>query len=118
MKKFKLADIIISIVLMIGLGLPVAFEKKDAFGPVIRAYCIVGAWQCISMIVHECMQWFTRYPGVRRVYHVISLVLLVTMPVGSIFILIFTAAPMALFYTGLCIYELKVKTKRPLSILK
>ena len=117
MKRFKLTDIIISIVLIIGLSIFVA-SKEDNFEFLITSYCIVGAWQSMSMIVHECMGWFTGPWKTRRVYDMISLGLLVTIPAGSVWILAFAAAPMALFYTGMCIYELKAATKRPLSILK
>lgn len=117
MKKFKTADIIISTLLITGLTVWVIITNNESWN-LVKSYCIVGAWQSLSMIVHECMHWFTGPWKTRRIYHIISLILLVTMPAGSVWILAFSAAPMALFYTGMCIYELKVKTKRPLSVLK
>jgi hypothetical protein len=92
------------------------FNKAEML---IHGYFWVGAWQSLSMIVHATCGWMAPYNNTRLTYHWIAFIAVITMPIGSIWILLYTAPFMALFYTGLCAYELKyLLRKRPLSLLK
>lgn len=115
MRTFKLIDVRISILLICGFAV-VCSIRQDL--TIITAYFVVGGWQVVSMIVHAVTQVFVRPVGMRLVYHWISFILLVTMPHGSIWILVFAAPFMAVFYTWLCYSELRKMNERPLDILK
>ena len=115
MKKFKQVDYFISIALILAFSI-VSLINMD--GTFIIGYLVVGGWQIISMIVHSYHHWFTGKKSLRNTYHWITLFCLVTMPVGSFIILLFTAPFMAIFYTWLCYHELYVKMQRPIHLLK
>ena len=115
MKKFKQVDYFISIALILAFSI-VSLINMD--GTFIIGYLVVGGWQVISMIVHSYHHWFTGKKSLRTNYHWITLFSLVTMPVGSFIILLFTAPFMAVFYTWLCYHELYVKMQRPIHLLK
>ncbi|UEG50333.1 hypothetical protein LK994_02440 [Ferruginibacter lapsinanis] len=115
MKKFKTIDIYISIVLIVFFLILSLIKRNSTF---FVGYFVVGAWQVISMIVHVVKKWFTQKGGVRFVYHWITLISLVTIPIGSFWILLFTAPFMAVFYTWICYKEIYVKMVRPLDQLK
>ena len=120
MKKFKLIDFWVS------TGLIVFFIITNLVGHThdvlsdkfITGYFVVGGWQVISMIVHAVTRTFTRPVGTRLIYHWISFIAVITMPVGSFWILLFTAPLMAIFYTWLCYREIRKMNARPLDILK
>jgi hypothetical protein len=116
MKILKLLDIIIN------LGLITWFISQkywaDFFDKTITAYFTVGCWQVISMSLHAYMGWFTKKWNIRYIYHLITFIAVVTIPIGSFWILALTAVPMALFYSALCIVEFFKIEKRPLSLLK
>jgi hypothetical protein len=84
----------------------------------LLGYFIVGGWQVISMLIHVYNKSFIQKKGTRYVYHWITLLSLITMPVGSFLILLFTAPFMAVFYTYLCFDEVKKMNRRPLALLK
>ena len=116
MKTIKCIDLGISILLIGWFTLKVLFEGTDLL---ITAYFIVGGWQSLSMILHAVMGWFTRKNSVRFNYHWVAFISVITMPAGSIWVLLYVAPFMALFYAGLCAYEIKyLYRKRPLSLLK
>ncbi|MGG9970381.1 hypothetical protein ACQ33O_01200 [Ferruginibacter sp. SUN002] len=115
MKKFKTADLYISIALIIGF-LIVSLIRRD--GTFVVGYFVVGGWQVISMIMHVVNKWFTEKWGVRFIYHLITLVALVTAPLGGFYVLLFVAPFMAVFYAWICYNELHVKMVRPLDQLK
>ena len=115
MKRFKIFDLTLSILLIIASGVYALVEKETGF---ILSYFIVGGWQSISMIIHAYNRCFTYKSGSRYIYHWISLVSVVTMPLGSFWILIFTAPFMAIYYTWLCYHEVFVKMQRPIAVLK
>ncbi|MFT3683121.1 MAG: hypothetical protein QM791_22870 [Ferruginibacter sp.] len=116
MKKFKIIDYRVSIFLMAACIVTVLVKKDFDF--IISAYFIVGGWQVISMIVHAAAGWFTKTWSSRFIYHWITLISIITIPLGSVWILVFTAPAMAIFYTWLCWNEVNVKMKRPLALLK
>lgn len=115
MKKFKRIDAIISLVLITVFAIATIINRDNTF---IIGYFVVGGWQVISMLVHAYYKCFTQKKSSRYVYHWITLISLLTMPVGSIFILLFIAPIMAVYYTGLCFAEVKRMNMRPLAILK
>lgn len=116
MKKFKIVDYWISIVLI--AGFTIALLIKHDFELQILSYLIVGGWQVISMLVHIFKGWFNRAGFTRNIYHWITLISLMTISIGSYLILAVTAPFMAVFYTWLCWHEVHVKMKRPLAVLK
>ena len=90
------------------------------------AYCIVGGIQLAGMIIHECTGAFTSRWGIRRIYHIVVLILVLCMALTPLlkvtgivfFLLLYTAPLMAVFYTWLCFRETYQLMRRPLSILK
>ena len=102
MKHFKLVDILINIALM---GWFLTHHWRRDPDALLTAYFTIGGWQVISMIVHEAHKWFTVKYNTRYLYHRISLLSVITIPLGSFWILGFTAPFMAIFYTVLCIVE-------------
>ena len=116
MKKFKTIDYWISIVLIAGFAIAIIIQQD--FEVTLTGYFVVGGWQVISMIIHGLNGWFTGRKGARYIYHWITLISIVTMPAGSIWILAFTAPFMAVFYTWLCWREVHIKMRRPMSLLK
>jgi hypothetical protein len=115
MKQFKIIDFWISCILIAGFAIASIYNGGWTF---LIGYIVVGSWQVISMVVHLITGTFIYKKGARYVYNWITLISLITMPVGSIFILYFTAPFMAVYYTYLCYEETYVKMKRPLALLK
>lgn len=115
MKKLKTFDLLINITLIAGFAI-YGLIKQD--GSYLIAYFLVGAWQVISMLLHAYKHIFTYKGGSRHYYHWVALISLLTMPIGSVWILLFTAPFMAIYYTYLCYHEVYVKMQRPLAVLK
>ena len=115
MKKFKKIDTWISIILITGFAIASIINRDYTF---LIGYFVVGGWQGISMLVHVYYRSFTEKKGTRRYYQWITFVSLITMPVGSFWILLFTAPLMAVFYTWLCFDEVRRMNQRPLALLK
>ena len=123
MKTFKTIDVYIQVTL-IAVFTILSIAKFDS--TFIKGYFAAGSYQFISMIVHECGQWFTAGRNSRRVYHNITYVLAACMALtplvyvtGIVFLpLLFIAPLLAVYYTCLCYRETFVYLKRPLSILK
>ncbi|MFN0083717.1 MAG: hypothetical protein ACKVOM_14510 [Ferruginibacter sp.] len=123
MKKFNEIDFFISTGLIIAYSIIIIIEPKQA--PInnyylLQGYFVVGGWQVISMIVHILFRGKQPLSYVRRVYTGITLLCLVTMPMGFVMfaILLFVAPFMAIFYTCICANEVFKKVKRPLDYLK
>jgi hypothetical protein len=115
MKKIKLIDLAINLGL---IGWFLIHKSWNDFDKLITAYFVVGSWQVISMIVHAYMKWFTKKGSARYIYHWLVFIAIITIPMGSFWVLAFTATPMALFYAILCIVEISSIRPRPLSLLK
>jgi hypothetical protein len=115
MKKFKEVDTWISIILITGFAIASIINRDYTF---LLGYFVVGGWQVISMLVHVYHHSFTEKKGIRRNYHWVTFISLITMPIGSFWILLFTAPFMAIFYTWLCYDEVRKMNRRPLAILK
>jgi hypothetical protein len=120
MKQFKIVDFWINVGLIISFILISIAEGNENFlsNYFLTGYFVVGAWQVISMLVHAFRHCFTNKYGARYIYHWIVFVSIVTMPLGSFWILLFTAPFMAVFYTCICYRETYIKMKRPLTLLK
>lgn len=115
MKKFKKTDAWVSAFLITGFAVASFINRDSTF---IIGYFVVGGWQVISMLLHAWFHLFTEKKGSRYVYHWITFISLLTMPVGSFFILLFIAPFMAIYYTGLCFDEVRKMNQRPIAILK
>jgi hypothetical protein len=115
MKNFKKFDAWISILLIAGFSVPTIINRDYTF---IIGYFVVGGWQVISMLVHVYYHCFTEKNGIRYAYHWIIFISLATMPIGSFWILLFTAPFMAVFYTWMCFDEVRKMNQRPLALLK
>jgi hypothetical protein len=115
MKKFKTIDTWISIILITGFAIATIINRDNTF---LLGYFVVGGWQVISMLVHVYYHSFTQKKSIRRSYHWITFISLITMPVGSFWILLFTAPFMAVYYTCLCFDEVRKMNHRPLALLK
>jgi hypothetical protein len=85
---------------------------------IIAASFIIGAWQAVSMIVHELNGWFTASTGIRRIYHWVALLNILLLPFHVASIIIFIVPVMAMFYIRLCYREIHIKMRRPLDLLK
>ncbi len=115
MKKFKKIDVWISIILITGFAIATIINRDYTF---LLGYFIVGGWQVISMLVHIYYRRTLELSKARSAYHWITLASLITIPVGSFWILLFTAPFMAVFYTCLCFDEVRKMNQRPLALLK
>ena len=115
MKRYKTIDLYTSILLIIGFSVYSFIKLDESF---FTGYFVVGGWQVISMIVHAGNKCFTYKGGSRYIYHWVTFISLVTMPLGSFWILLFTAPFMAIYYTYLCYHEVYVKMQRPLAVLR
>lgn len=102
MRQFKAADLTIQLLL---LGVYGALAWRDGLEMLIQGYLVVGGWHIISMAVHALTGWQIKKPGTRITYHWISFIAVVTLPIGSFWILAVLGAPMAIFYTTLCARE-------------
>ncbi len=120
MKQFKIIDFWISTGLIITFTIISIIEGFDNFltNYFFAGYFIVGGWQVISMMAHAFNHCFTGSKGIRYFYHWITFISLITIPVGSVWILLFAAPFMAVFYAYLCYRETYIKMQRPLALLK
>lgn len=115
MQKFKMIDFWVSCVLIAGFAIASLINQDYTF---IIGYIVVGSWQVISMITHLATGTFIYKGGQRYIYNWVTLIALVTLPVGSFWVLLFIAPVMALYYTQICYVEVFIKMKRPLALLK
>ncbi|MBC7936062.1 MAG: hypothetical protein H7Y86_11985 [Rhizobacter sp.] len=124
MKKYKIIDFWISVLLIIGSFIFSLVQFDRSF---LIAYYIVGGWQIVSMSIHVFNRWFTHRGDRRYTYHILvgiivafSLIGLTYDPVLMfvLFPLVVAAPLMAIYYTWLCYAEIYVKMQRPLALLK
>ena len=115
MKKLKTIDLFINITMIAGFAIYCLVKQDNSF---ITAYFVVGGWQVVSMLFHLFNRCFTYKGSNRTIYNWITLVSIVTMPLGSVWILLYTAPFMAVYYTYICYHEVTVKMQRPLAMLK
>jgi len=124
MKKFKTLDAWFSIILIFTFTIYSLVKLDYTF---LVGYCVVGAWQMISMIIHAINGWFTYRKAGRYFYHFSIAVLAALTLTGLLFypllwavmIVLLLAAPfMAIYYAWLCYDEVYVKMQRPMAALK
>lgn len=122
MENFKTIDFWVNVLLIacfILLKIPACIKEGGLLNnQLLEGYFIVGSWQVISMIIHVVNSSFIKKWGARFVYSWISLLAIITIPVGSFWVLVFTAPFMAIYYTCICYQETYVKMKRPMDLLK
>ncbi|HVZ56936.1 MAG TPA: hypothetical protein VG870_09795 [Chitinophagaceae bacterium] len=114
MKRFKYLDIVVSWLCILAFGA----DYLRGGNHLAEGYLVTGGWQSCSMLVHGSRHWFTGRRGLRFYYHWLTVLLLLTFPLGSYWVLWCIAPFLALFYTGLCMWELSRIRPRPLSLLK
>lgn len=118
MKKFKQIDFYTSAGLIATFTILTITKGGGYFNDnFMLGLVVVGTWQSISMLAHTIRQSFTRN-HLRSAYHIISLFALITLPLGSFWILPVIAPIMAVFYTWLCYDETFNRMRRPLSYIK
>lgn len=119
MKRFKELDFGISVGLILLFAVAALLNKEGLVNNnLILGYYVVGGWQCLSMIIHTHTGYFTKKWGRRFYYQCISFIAVVTIPVGSVWVLYPLAPFMAFYYTYMCYNETYVKMKRPMELLK
>lgn len=125
MRKFKLIDVWINIILILSSIFIAPFITHDL--EIIYCYFIVGGWQIISMTIHYLNKWFIKESNKRKYYQLLVLAIIILFLVGLYFnpILALLAYPllflspfMAIYYTSICFNEVYYKMRRPLSQLK
>lgn len=117
MKNFKIVDFWISVVLIITCTFFVLLSDEEWGAALLISYFIVGGWQVASMTVHAVKGYFTKRTGSRLLYHWIVVSVVVLFPL-TMWILIYIAPVMAIFYTWLCYHETFLLMKRPMELLK
>lgn len=123
MKIFKITDVIISATLIV-LFLVMALAMPGEI--IFVGYFVVGGWQLLSIIVHISNKWFTVVKSQRYYYSWFVFVVLACGALGFLiyplflvlYFLLFAAPVMAVYYTGLCLYELQLLNDRKLFQLK
>ena len=125
MKTFKIADISISILLIVSFA--IAALITQSIYVLLIGYVSVAAWHIISLVVHSLNHWFTQPGSNRYVYEtILSITILlffagILIPfINYVFLmgLLFCYPLFAMYYVWICYHELKVKMRRPLSLLK
>jgi hypothetical protein len=124
MKKFKLYDTWISITLIIAFTVLSLIRLDYTF---IIGYFTIGIWQIISMIIHSVKGWFSGRGTARGNYHFTVVIIFILVFAGLVispllmillYVMLFAAPIMALYYTTICYNEIYVKMQRPLAVLK
>ncbi|MBC7866071.1 MAG: hypothetical protein H7X88_00940 [Gloeobacteraceae cyanobacterium ES-bin-316] len=124
MKKFKMIDTWGSIGLLVCFTVLSLIKLDHTF---LIGYCVLGAWQMMSMVVHAINGWFTHGKTSRYYYQItvagLAVITLLGLGVPPVLwllmvVLLFSAPIMAIYYTWLCYQEVYIKMQRPLAALK
>lgn len=131
MKKFKIVDFWISVVLIIGFVLLGFITMNEKF---MYGYFVVGGWQIVSMVTHSVHKCFTENKGRRTYYHKLVLLLAIVTALlialaqlaegffipalAMLYVLLFASPILAIFYAYMCYEETYIKMKRPMELLK
>jgi 4-amino-4-deoxy-L-arabinose transferase-like glycosyltransferase len=139
MKTFKTIDFWISVVLIVFFAIISIFKIRSVLEfniaglgshewNLMTGYFVVGGWQVCSMLVHAFAGWFATWGSARKRYSILVLILIVLLPLGlwfnieatiiPLYLLLFLAPVMALYYTYLCYSELRKMKSRPMDLLK
>ena len=116
MKQFKIIDFWVSVGLIVSYLIIYILEPKtsiikNAF--LIQGYFIIGLWQLISMITHFLNRKVFYLSPMRIMYNWLIIICITTMPMGLLVptILLFATPLMAIFYTGICGFEVFAAVK-------
>lgn len=117
MKLFKQLEFYSSVLLILAFFISLLITQDAEL--LFTSYFVVGAVHSIGMITHAIAHWFTNKNSLRLYYHwlVVILLLLVPLYIG-LYILLFAAPFMAVFYTWLCWRELRALELKELVHLK
>lgn len=125
MKRFKIVDFWISVLLITGFTLFLAYDFTSEC--LFTSYYAIGCWQLVSLFVHLLMKWFTQKGTPRFLYQItVAFILCIALSglvvkeiMGPLAIVMFFLAPvMAIYYTVICHMEIHTIMKRPLDALK
>ncbi|MBI2730962.1 MAG: hypothetical protein HYX40_09465 [Sphingobacteriales bacterium] len=123
MKKFKLYDLLISMVMIVIFLVTSLVQRDNTF---LLGYFVVGGWQLVGMVVHIYHNWFTQAGGRRYYYTCTVFIVLVIAVLGFIispllviyYVMLFAAPFMALYYAWICYKELSSIYRHELIHLK
>lgn len=123
MKKFKLYDLLVNILLILLFLIISCFRKDYTF---LIGYFVVGTWQLISMLIHAYYQWFTQTKSRRYYYSCAVVCIIITALVAFIFypllllfyLMLFAAPLLALYYVWICFTEIRIIYRHELIQLK
>ncbi len=122
MKTYKQIDFWVQVILISVFVAASLINRDYTF---IAGYFTVGAWQVISMIVHQLKGCYTGKKMRRYYYHRIILFAVIAMCLVAIipyffmvyYVLLFVAPIMALYYLKICYHETFQYMVRPLDII-
>lgn len=122
MKTFKQIDLFGQLALIITFTV-VSLARQDS--TFLYAYCLVGGWQVISMLVHQLNKWHSSKQGRRYYFHRITAFTLIIMAGAFLlsplfllwYIMLFAAPVMAIYYAAICFHEVFYPAKRPLELV-
>ena len=119
MKRFKQADFFGQVILIIAF---IVALGTWGFSTIIAGYIIVGVWQLTSMVIHFYNEWHMNRGGKRSYYFYISVSTVVLICAAFLFpsallsflyLLLFLAPLMAIYYTSICYNEVFHPYRRP-----
>lgn len=122
MKIFKQVDFALQLVLISGFTIASLVKQDYTF---LIAYFVVGLCQLISMVVHAANKWHFSKRSPRYNYSlfvvcllaVTLLALAVHLLIFILFLLLFAAPVLAVYYTSICYREVFYYQKRPLELI-
>lgn len=121
MRRFKEWDLVLQTLFLVLYV--VALFAGDRLVQVVTALACLG-WQLVSLLVHHARHWFTRKHLYRAKFgNSILLLILSTLfgiiaQISSVFVLFAIPMLVACGYLCICITEVHLLLKRPLSYLK
>jgi hypothetical protein len=121
MKTFKKADLIFQITLIITFSILTIAGVVN----INTAYFVVGGLQILSMIIHSYNYLNTRKGSRRYLYQRVAAFTIIVSAAAALTpylnyalsILRYILPAMAVYYTWLCLYEVRHPTKRPLELI-
>ena len=106
MRQFKQIEFSLNVLLIAAFAVCFLFLHEGQL--LFLSYFTIGAIQLIGMLVHAYNKWFTGNKSLRLYYHWLVVIMLLLTPLGiGLWILLYAAPVMALFYTYICWRELQ-----------
>jgi len=121
MKRLKKIDFWLSVTLISFFTIAsIVARRSFSANNLLLGYLVVGTWQSISMIMHSVRGVFVRRWSPRFIYQGMSILAIAGLFTGStwIYLMVWVAPLMAVYYTWLCYRETFFKMRRPLDLLK